>query len=58
MSEYQIGEFPEAFKGLEILAESGDMVSQYYVGLIQRTDSSRKLSSMVEFLKECFADLH
>lgn len=28
-----------------------------YAVLIQRSDSSRKLFSMVEFLKECFADL-
>ena len=34
VNEYRRGEFFAAFKGLKILAESGDVVSQYYVGLM------------------------
>jgi DNA-binding transcriptional LysR family regulator len=43
---------------VELLPEFTPHNRAIYAVLIQRTDSSRKLSSMVEFLKECFADLH
>lgn len=42
---------------VELLSEYTPHNRSIYAVLVQRTDSSRKLAAMVEFLKECFRDL-